>query len=227
MRIYGMKITEEIEEREFIELLNFVDDDKKHRIKRIRNRRDSEMCLMGDLLTRMVLEKDFNISRGDISFIRGEKGKPEIQNNSKGIHFNYSHSEEWLILAVGTCEVGIDIEKNRKIDLKIADRFFTEDECYYIKENQGTDSEIKFFRVWTLKESFFKWTGKGITESMKSVEFKLKGNEVTVETHKINRPEVRLLDVEEGYTASICAERITKELEILRINKIELIKFFI
>lgn len=41
------------------------------------------------------------------------------------LYFNLSHSEKWVICITDLKEVGIDIERVRGNDLKIAERFFS------------------------------------------------------------------------------------------------------
>lgn len=98
----------------------------------------------------------------------GENGKPFFENAD--FHFNLSHSGSMAICAICDSPVGCDIEKIRKGDLlKIADRFFCEEEKAFVLEAAGEDERTRrFFRVWTLKESYVKAEGKSLFASQRS-----------------------------------------------------------
>ena len=92
-----------------------------------------------------------------IVFARGEKGKPYVAN-ADNVFFNISHSGDYLAVAVADCQVGVDIEKRKNANIGIAKRFFTEEEFDYISFDND-----KFFEIWTLKESYVKYLGCGIS----------------------------------------------------------------
>lgn len=105
-----------------------------------------------------------NISFSD--FLKGENGKPYIKN-LPDFHFNISHSENAVAVSISDSEVGIDCEKLRNADLRIAKRRFTEKEyTYIIKDSSETD--LRFFEIWTKKEAYLKFCGKGITLPLNS-----------------------------------------------------------
>lgn len=105
-----------------------------------------------------------NISFSD--FLKSEDGKPYIKN-LPDFHFNISHSENAVAVAISDSEVGIDCEKLRNADLRVAKRRFTEKEyAYIIKDSSETD--LRFFEIWTKKEAYLKFCGKGLTMPLNS-----------------------------------------------------------
>ncbi len=90
-----------------------------------------------------------------------ENGKPYFKNHPD-FHFNISHSEDIIAVAISSAPVGVDIEKLREVNLKIAERRFTEKEKAFVKTNGD------FFYVWTRKEAFLKKTGQGLRQSLSS-----------------------------------------------------------
>ncbi len=89
----------------------------------------------------------------------GENGKPEF-DIERDIYYNMAHSGEYVACAVADTPVGIDIDGSRNADLKIAKRFFTQEECDMI--NSSSD----FFKIWTFKEAYGKYTGKGVVPAL-------------------------------------------------------------
>lgn len=112
------------------------------------------------LLRNLAAEKSNNIE-----IAKGEKGKPYFKF-LPDFHFNVSHADGLTVITVAESEVGIDAEKLREADLRIADRRFLKTERDYIFE---TDSNRRFFEVWTKKEAFLKYKGTGISGGLDSV----------------------------------------------------------
>lgn len=75
---------------------------------------------------------------------------------------NVSHSGKYAICIASDHPVGCDVEwVNPEVNLKIADRFFAEAEAEDIKAAPNGEQIDRFFRYWTLKESFVKCLGLG------------------------------------------------------------------
>ena len=110
------------------------------------------------LKARHFLQKLFG---EDIAFKNGEKGKPYIEGKPE-IHFNISHTDGLLVIAVSDFEVGIDVEKVREVDMRVKKRF-TKDESEYIDTNT-----TRFFEIWTKKEAFLKQKGVGLKGGLQS-----------------------------------------------------------
>ncbi len=105
----------------------------------------------------------YNIDASALEIKRNDHGKPFFENLTD-FHFNISHSGELKVLAVSDCPVGIDIEKLRTPDFRVAKRF-RDDEYAYITEN--CTAEV-FFEIWTKKEALLKLKGTGISGGLKS-----------------------------------------------------------
>ena len=93
----------------------------------------------------------------------GKNGKPLLKD-AQDVHFNLSHSGDLVMCVVSAREVGCDVELVKDGRLGVAQRFFTPGECRFI--GLGEDERVKnerFFRLWTLKESFIKANGAGLS----------------------------------------------------------------
>ena len=87
-----------------------------------------------------------------------DKGKPYFLDID--LHFSLSHSGTLAVCAVSDKEIGVDIEKMREVNMAVADRCFTKEECEYICNSQNVQKA--FFEIWTRTEARAKLTGKGI-----------------------------------------------------------------
>ena len=91
--------------------------------------------------------------------IKRRGGKKPCFEKDIGIYFSVSHSGDYWACAVSKQEIGIDIQKQTgKYSRGIAKRFFHSDEHKYLEANDFND----FFKIWTAKESYVKFTGQGI-----------------------------------------------------------------
>ena len=107
-----------------------------------------------------------------------ENGKPYFVEH-RDIYFNLSHSGEYAVCVIGNTENGIDIEGKRENVLKTARRFFSENEYNWVVEGvNDKDKLTRFLRLWTLKESYSKVTGKGIAYGIKEALFTIDGERI-------------------------------------------------
>lgn len=121
----------------------------------------SEMA-QKSLLT--IASEDLQLPVEDICIERGEYGKPYVRDHEEW-QFNISHTDGLIVIAVADCPIGIDVEKIREPDYRIAKRFFTKAENEYIDSDvEGRD--VRFFEIWTKKEAYIKYTGKGLREPL-------------------------------------------------------------
>ncbi len=102
---------------------------------------------------------------------REEGGKPYIIS---GEHFSVSHSDNVMAIAKADFNIGIDIQFTRDLDvLKLARRYFSQDELEMVRDNPET-----FYELWTAKEAYCKFTGRGLAEILekKSIVDAFNGN---------------------------------------------------
>ncbi len=126
------------------------------------------------LLKKALAEYNVDYCEAELSY--NSYGKPYLRNHSD-VHFNISHCHELAVCAIGNDELGIDAENIREYSPRVVKRVFSEREKK-ILENAENKEEM-FFRIWTLKESFVKALGIGISYPMKSCEFLIDDNGFT------------------------------------------------
>lgn len=109
------------------------------------------------------LQQLYDLRQKDVTIAYGAHGKPYVKDRPD-IHFNLSHSGDYVLAAFGPVELGCDIQmigEAHRND-RIAARFFTEAEQKALAE--GMD----FYRIWARKESYIKCTGEGMACDLRS-----------------------------------------------------------
>lgn len=190
----------------FNESFNLLSPYRCDKIMRRKLRSDKNMSLAAGVLIDKELKK-IGLSEKEMEYRTGEHGKLYFKNLPE-LYFNISHSGGIVICAFSDCEVGCDVEKIRRIDLKLAKRFFSENEYKYIISQNDDDEKYKaFFRIWTLRESYMKAVGNGISMSLGSFEISLNGG-IGIIRNDINKKYYfKEYDELDGYRISCCCEQ--------------------
>lgn len=153
------------------DFLSLVSEYRRNRIIRYINELDKKRSLVAELLIKKAVMEKTGLKNVVIS--RNRYGKPYIKN-IEGFNFNVSHSGDYVAIGVSEREIGIDIEKKDRIDYHIAERFFSKKEVQAIFSCLGEQERIDtFYQIWTLKESYVKVIGKGLSIPLSSFEFDL------------------------------------------------------
>ena len=101
-----------------------------------------------------------------------ENGKPSLPDRFPC--FNISHCPGMIVCAFYDSPVGIDAEKIRPFRDSFLRKVLTkaESEVYHqLTEAFPEKREELLFRYWTLKESFIKYTGEGLSRSLTDISF--------------------------------------------------------
>lgn len=126
----------------------------------------------------------------------GEGGKPYFSGLPQ-VHFSISHSGDYWACAFGSEEVGLDIQHHDSCRYKnIANRFFHQEEKAYL-ESSDFDKEA-FFELWAAKESYVKYTGRGLGADFTS--FSIFNCDA----------ELRRIPFTKDYSVCLCADKIGK-----------------
>ena len=120
-----------------------------------------------------ILKKDYKIENCP-EILRDEMGKPYFDGNP--LHFNVSHSREYLAIAISKHPVGIDIQEPKLIKDGMFRKVVQQEEDCLIGENRQKD----FLRLWALKESFVKAEGKGLRIALKDYYFEKENDQYLV-----------------------------------------------
>lgn len=107
--------------------------------------------------------KNHGLSERQAEIIYGANGKPYLKDIP--LYFNLSHSKDVVVCALSDGEVGIDVQKAVTPSGALIKKVCTESETEFILSVREELKGLAFARVWTLKESFLKFTGDGLTVS--------------------------------------------------------------
>ena len=140
-------------------MFNVADDYIKQRIQKLKNEQQKINALVGSALRKYLIKKRFDLSFDDQIVGFEKNGKPFLKNHPN-IHFNISHSGNFVACAVGDKPVGIDIERISKFNEKVAKYVFWDDEIQNILISNEPD--VEFTKMWSKKEACVKLSGVGI-----------------------------------------------------------------
>ena len=122
-------------------LLENVSVGQKEKALRYANEIDQIRSLLSSYLKNQLSREEL---------LKNENGKPYFAN---GPYFNISHSGKYVLMAVSTAEIGVDIEEIKNKDMSSLVRIFNEAEAKMIKEHSD------FYYLWCAKESLIKCMG--------------------------------------------------------------------
>jgi len=105
------------------------------------------------------LRECFDIASFELAF--GTYGKPYLSEYPE-VHFNISHCDAGCAVAVADHPVGVDIQDVRSFSWDVARRVCCERELTELEKS--ADRDKLFTKMWAMKESYGKMTGKGIYE---------------------------------------------------------------
>lgn len=147
-----------------------------------------------------------------IEYGYGSNGKPYLKDYPD-VHFSLSHSGNVAVLAVSDDEVGIDVQEFRGFYEKIAKRFYHENENKMLEAvSDPVKREILFYKIWTCKEGYIKYTGKGMGQDLRSFYYDVKlGKVCSEETELANCKEISLN--QSGYFCSLVFHNDTKKID--------------
>ena len=140
--------------------------------------RHRHQYLVTRALVRTVLSRYASVTPESWLFEENAYGRPHIaaSHEMSWLRFNLSHTDGLIACAVTRDgEIGVDVENIlRGGDLvQIADRFFSPAEVADLHGVPSDRQEDRFFDYWTLKESYIKARGMGLSIPLGDFSFHL------------------------------------------------------
>lgn len=154
------------------EARKMISKDRREKSYRFRLRKDQFRCVYSSLIVQYLVSD--KVGRAEkLQFMYNDYGK-QYYIGEKPIYFNCSHSGDYIVCALSTEEIGVDIEQIGEEYFEIARQCFSSEENYAIRSAKGNFRRKMFYTYWTLKESYIKLIGKGLSIPLHSFSFEFK-----------------------------------------------------
>ena len=168
---------------------------------------EGERCrsLGAGLLLKKACE-EYGIPGEDGRLNIGEYGKPVFAACPE-MYFSLSHSGEYAVCVIAPFETGCDVETIKPFRLPVAKRVFTEEELLWLsRETEQGRGDEAFCRLWTLKESFLKATGKGFAFPVREVSFSFTEEQPVLRLNEQREPSYSFFEpqLSEGCRCAVC-----------------------
>lgn len=188
-----------------------ISKDRKEKVDKLKFIKDKKLSILAEIILKKALS-ELKLDN-NVEYTYNKYKKPYLKSN---VFFNISHSGEYVICALSDDEIGCDIEYIRDIDLKIAKKYFNNDE-YDAIINSDNKLDL-FYRYWTLKESFMKSLGLGFNLELDSFKIDIKAKANVIQNINSNHYYLKEVNIDD-YKCSVCLAN-NRELKIKYINKI-------
>lgn len=134
----------------------------------------------------------------DLTVVRTEKGKPYFLHLADSLYVSVTHCGDYWLCLFSPRQVGIDLQihTGKNHPERIARRFFHPEETEFLS---GRENDV-FFSLWTAKESYVKYTGKGIAGQLDKFSV-IENGEIKKEIEGIP---LRFLEEFPQYTCCVC-----------------------
>jgi 4'-phosphopantetheinyl transferase len=201
-------------------IMALLTPEERERHGRFHFARDRRRYLMTRGLIRSLLSRYVpQVAPADWRFENNEYGRPRIANalpQAQRIRFNISHSASLVVAALAVeREVGVDVEHTaRNAPLEIAEHFFSAKEAQALQQLPAGLQPARFWDLWTLKESYIKARGMGLSIPLDRFSFDLDGGdgaaigfEHGLEGDSAERWRFWRLQPDDAHAVALCLER--------------------
>ncbi len=141
-------------------------DDERSGAQRYRRLTTRNQHIVGRGMARTLLAGQ-GVLPQQIQFSFNAHGKPDvIAPETVKRPFNIAHTEGLVVFAAcDSGQIGVDVERlSRATDVNLSRRYFAAPEVDYVMSQDSDEARTTaFLRVWTLKESFIKAIGRGLS----------------------------------------------------------------
>lgn len=154
INIFALKVSDLLTNSEYF--LPFLTADESYKSREFINHHLERNYIVHKAFERIILQHYIQNPTLNINY--GKYGKPFVDNsNACPIFYSKSHSGDWIVLAISTIELGIDIEiMTSESNEDLVPMVYNERDHI----NFGTTED--FFTVWSLKEAYSKLIGMGL-----------------------------------------------------------------
>ncbi len=213
--LYIFTETESFTEIDLAGLWPLLSDQRAKRVDKYKYFKDRKLSALAYILLRYALIEEKGIDE-KVEFEFGSYGKPFIKGMPE-LQFNLSHSAKGIVCGLANTPVGVDIADINPSNLDCIKSAMHPSEQLAIKISN--DKARTFARFWSMKESFFKYTGTGIDGSITSLDF----SDYDENLFDYRYAKMQVVDSEKSVITAYCAELLPVKI----LTKIDLFDFLI
>jgi len=143
-----------------------LSDDEIRRAERFHFEHDRRLYLAARALVRRTLSRYFMVEPAAWRFNTDSYGRPYILSpvEARALRFSSSRTAGLVACAVTlNRDIGVDVEYSHELPHEVLDSCFTPSEATFILDGSGNEQSDRFFAHWTLKESYVKARGFGLS----------------------------------------------------------------
>jgi 4'-phosphopantetheinyl transferase len=207
-QIYAVQSTADIPKDQFSRMCMGLTKERQSKIGRFMRYEDAQRSMLAEVLLRRLVYQYTGLHSEAVILKTNEYGKPFLVGKPD-FHFNISHAGEWVVCAVDCQPVGVDIERIKSAGMgseEIAKKFFSAGEYEAMLEMPEADRVTRFFELWTLKESYIKAVGKGLSIALDSFSLQIQ-QDGSINFHSRNQAQgwyFRQYEIARGYKMALC-----------------------
>ena len=206
-------------------------EDERRRELRFRFEVDRRRYLVTRALVRTTLSRYVAIKPEAWLFSTNRYGRPQILNSdrrAKDLSFSISHTDDLIVLAVTFDDmIGVDVETTlRPAALDVANRYFSGSEVDALSALPASMRQARFFEYWTLKESYIKARGLGLSVPLDQFWFRFDNDNrvyAFMSPHLDDDPSrwrFWQFRPSRHHVAALCAERARASRQTLRMTRV-------
>ena len=169
--LYALAIDGSCRDAQLERLLAGAPVERRERAARFRREDDKKRCVLSEALVRYLAVTQAGADPAEVRYAYGDKGKPRFKD-MPGWQFNASHSGRWVFAGWGRQRIGVDVEQMGNASAPLAKRAFHPAEARFF---EASGDPAVFYRLWTLKESYIKYLGLGLSMPLGAFYFTLDG----------------------------------------------------
>lgn len=215
IKLYYTDIQTELSPSEYEKCVQLITPEKAKRLNRFHFVEDRKRTLYGEVLARCFFMKELGVNNQELVIEKNQYGKPHFTGISE-LHYNISHSGRYVLCGICDQEIGVDIEEIKGLHDEIAKRYFTSKEYASFKNLDEQEAKKLFYTYWTLKESYIKYQGKGLSVPLDSFSIgKREGIFVLETTHSMENVQLFSQSFDKNYMIAVTYCGKKRNIEII------------
>jgi len=166
----------DVSDSEIDRLRGMLTQEELGRAERFRVTAAARRFICARAALRMILGRATGAEPAEVAFLFGEHGKPHLPDGK--LFFNASDSGDYVVVALTTAEVGVDIELARVVRRRdgLAQRICTDSELEMLARAPEEERDALLLRLWTCKEAALKAVGIGLSGGARNIEAEIPPN---------------------------------------------------